>query len=345
MIKTAVVILNWNGKKYLEKFLPALVKYTSNPDSEIIIADNDSKDDSISFLNKEYPSIRTILFDKNYGFTGGYNKALEQIDAQYYVLLNSDIEVTENWLTPLVKLMDSDNQIAACQPKIKSYYQKDYFEYAGAAGGFIDKYGYPFCRGRVLSRIEKDEGQYNKISQVFWASGACLVVRADLYKSTSGLDDRFFAHMEEIDLCWRLNNMGYKVMYSPDSEVFHVGGGTLPNNSPFKLYLNYRNNLFLLYNNLPKGKVFPILFTRMILDGISASVFLLKFSFPSFWAVLKAHFHFYRSLKELKEKRKKLLEKAVFNPKNIYSKSLIWNFFIRNKKNFKDLASMVNNLN
>lgn len=343
MIKTAVVILNWNGKRYLEKFLPSLIKNTDK-DAEIIIADNNSKDDSIEFLDKEYPSIRTIIFDKNYGFTGGYNKALAQIEAKYFVLLNSDIEVTENWLTPLVQLMDSDNHIAACQPKIKSYDQKDYFEYAGAAGGFIDKYGYPFCRGRVLSRIEKDEGQYNKVAQIFWASGACLVIRADLYKTTGGLDDRFFAHMEEIDLCWRLNNMGYKIMYSPESEVFHVGGGTLPNNSPFKLYLNYRNNLFLLYNNLPKEKLFPILCTRMILDGISASIFLLKLSFASFWAVLKAHIHFYKSLKELKEKRNKLLEKAVYKPVNIYSKSLIWNFFIKNKKSFQELANTTDNL-
>jgi GT2 family glycosyltransferase len=238
--------------------------------------------------------------------------------------------------------MDSDDQIAACQPKIKSYAQKDYFEYAGAAGGFIDKYGYPFCRGRVLSKIEKDLGQYNETSQIFWASGACLVVRADLYHNTGGLDDRFFAHMEEIDLCWRLNNMAYKIMYSPESEVFHVGGGTLPNNSPFKLYLNYRNNLFLLYNNLPEGKLFPILFKRLILDGISAIIFLAQLAIPSFIAVLKAHFHFYGSLKELKKQRKKLLEKAVYTPKNIYPKSLVWNYFINKKKSFTDLAKDFN---
>ena len=342
MIKTAVVILNWNGKHYLEKFLPTLVKYTGNEDTEIIIADNHSKDDSLEFLKNEYPALRTITFDQNYGFTGGYNKALKLIDAQYYVLLNSDIEVTKNWLNPLIELMDSDEQIAACQPKIKSYDQKDYFEYAGAAGGFIDKYGYPFCRGRVLSKVEKDEGQYNKTAQIFWASGACLVVRADLYHNTGGLDDRFFAHMEEIDLCWRLNNMAYKIMYSPESEVFHVGGGTLPNNSPFKLYLNYRNNLFLLHNNLPKGKLFPILFKRMILDGISAFIFLAQLAIPSFIAVLKAHFHFYGSIKELKQQRKKLLEKAVYTPKNIYPKSLVWNFYLKKKKKFKDLVTDFN---
>lgn len=338
MVKTAVVILNWNGKKYLQLFLPKLVKNTLDKDTEIIIADNNSTDKSIEFLRNNFPDLRLILLDKNYGFTGGYNKALNQIDAQYFVLLNSDIEVTPNWLNPLIELLDSNKSIAACQPKIKSYQNKEYFEYAGAAGGFIDKYGYPFCRGRILDAFEKDKGQYDDIKNIFWATGACMVIRAELYKSSGGLDDDFFAHMEEIDLCWRLKNKGFRIVYNPYSTVYHVGGGTLPNNSPFKLYLNYRNNLFLLYKNLPKGRLFPVLFFRMILDGISAVVFLLKLSFPSFYAVLKAHLHFYKKIKKLKVKRKRLLsENVVQHHPEIYPKSIVWNHFIKKKNTFTSL--------
>lgn len=338
MLKTAIVILNWNGKKYLEQFLPALIKYTQNPETEIIIADNASKDDSIDFLNKNHPELRQIILDKNYGYSGGYNKALNQIEAEYFVLLNSDIEVSENWLKPLIQILDSDSTIAACQPKIKSFHQKDHFEYAGAGGGFIDKHGYPFCRGRILNKIEIDNGQYNDIIDIFWATGACMVIRSEVFKKVNGLDDDFFAHMEEIDLCWRLKNLGYRIVYNSESTVYHVGGGTLPNNSPFKLYLNFRNNLFLLYKNLPKGKLFPILFSRMILDGLSAMTFLLKLSLPNFNAVLKAHFHFYKSLKTLRQKRKKLLQnKTVNNHKEIYSKSIIIDYFLRKKQLFKSL--------
>ena len=338
MLKTAVVILNWNGKKFLEQFLPILIKNTSDPDTEIIIADNDSKDDSIDFLNKNYPTLRQIILDKNYGYTGGYNRALKQIGAEYFVLLNSDIEVTENWLTPLISMMDSDKTIAACQPKILSFDNKNNFEYAGAAGGFIDKYAYPFCRGRILNTIESDEGQYNDSRDIFWATGASLMIRADLYNNLGGLDDDFFAHMEEIDLCWQLKNMGYRIVYNPNSVIYHVGGGTLPNNSPFKLYLNFRNNLFLLYKNLPKGKLFRVLFSRMILDGLSAITFLLKLSFKDFNAVLKAHFHFYKSLGKLRLKRKKLLENAVVSDhKEMYKKSIVKEYFLNRKKKFSSL--------
>ncbi len=338
MLKVAVVILNWNGKKYLEQFLPSLIRNTNFDNTKIIIADNNSKDDSIDFLGNNYSDLRLIELDKNYGFTGGYNKALNQIEAEYFVLLNSDIEVTENWLSPLISLMDSDKSIAACQPKIKSFHQKDHFEYAGASGGFIDKYGYPFCRGRRLDKIEVDNNQYNNIIDVFWATGACMVVRADLFKSLDSLDNDFFAHMEEIDLCWRLKNRGYRIVVNPKSTVYHIGGGTLPNNSPFKLYLNYRNNLFLLYKNLPKGKLFPILFTRMILDGISALLFLAKFSFASFGAVIKAHIHFYKSLKKLRAKRKELLlNNVINNHKEIYPRSIVIDYFIRKKQLFKNL--------
>lgn len=338
MLKTAVVILNWNGKKYLQLFLPELIKNTQDKDTEVIIADNNSSDDSIEFLKTTYPELRLIQLDKNYGFTGGYNKALNQIDAQYFVLLNTDIQVTKNWLNPLIEQLDSDKSIAACQPKIKSYHQKEYFEYAGAAGGFIDKFGYPFCRGRILDAIEKDTGQYDNITDIFWATGACMVIRADLYKNSGGLDDDFFAHMEEIDLCWRLKNLGFRIVCSPESTVYHVGGGTLPNNSPFKLYLNYRNNLFLLYKNLPKGKLFPVLFLRMLFDGLSGIIFLLRFSFKSFDAVLKAHFHFYKSIKKLRAKRKKLLSNKVVNHhQEIYPKSIVWNHFVKKKNTFNSL--------
>jgi hypothetical protein len=338
MLKTAVVILNWNGKTFLEQFLPSLIKNTSNPETEIIIADNDSKDDSLDFLNKNYPNLRQIILDKNYGYTGGYNRALKQIEAEYFVLLNSDIEVTENWLTPLISIMDSDKSIAACQPKILSFDTKNNFEYAGAAGGFIDKFAYPFCRGRILNTIESDEGQYNDSCDIFWATGASLMVRAEIYNKTGGLDDDFFAHMEEIDLCWRLKNMGYRIVYNPNSVIYHVGGGTLPNNSPFKLYLNFRNNLFLLYKNLPKGTLFSVLFSRMILDGLSALTFLLKLSFKDFNAVIKAHLHFYKSLGKLREKRKKLLQNVVVSDhKEIYKKSIVKEYFVNRKKKFSTL--------
>src|SRR6056297_4292389 len=340
MIKTAVVILNWNGKKYLEQFLPHIINHSKQSDTEIIIADNNSTDDSVKFLEKNYPEIKIILLDKNYGFAGGYNRALQQIKAEYYILLNSDIEVTENWLSPLVELMESDETIAACQPKIKAFHQKNLFEYAGASGGFIDKYGYPFCRGRILDTLEKDTGQYNNISQIFWATGACLVIKSNLFHQLGGFDDDFFAHMEEIDLCWRLKNSGFKIFVNPKSEVFHVGGGTLPI-SPFKLYLNYRNNLFLLYKNLPTGKLFPTIFIRMVLDGLSASIYLLKFSFRNFTAVFKAHIHFYQSLKKLRLKRKKLLlNRSNSNHKEILKGSIVIKYFFRKIRFFSQLKEL-----
>src|SRR6056297_1574912 len=340
MAKTAVVILNWNGKKFLEQFLPALTKFTDDPDTEIVIADNHSNDDSIDFLHQSYPALRIIQLDKNYGYTGGYNKALQHVKAKYYLLINSDIEVTDNWLTPLIDLMDSDDKIAATQPKIKAYHQKSHFEYAGASGGFIDKLGYPFCRGRILDTLEKDTGQYNDVREIFWATGACMVIRAKLFHHFGGFDDDFFAHMEEIDLCWRLKNSGYKIFVQPKSEVFHVGGGTLPI-SPFKLYLNYRNNLFLLYKNLPTGKLFPTIFIRMVLDGLSASIYLLKFSFRNFTAVFKAHIHFYQSLKKLRLKRKKLLlNRSNSNHKEILKGSIVIKYFFRKIRFFSQLKEL-----
>jgi len=308
-IKVAIVILNWNGKKYLEKFLPSVIKHSQNKDVAVIVADNGSTDSSVSFLQNTFTGIHLILFEKNYGFTGGYNKALEKIDAEYFVLLNSDVEVTENWIEPIIKIMEGDNTIAAAMPKIRSYEKQCSFEYAGASGGFMDKYGYPFCRGRIIGTVEEDVGQYDKISDIFWASGAAMFIRADLYKKAGGLDNDFFAHMEEIDLCWHLKNMGYRIIINPESVIYHVGGGTLPNNSSRKIYLNYRNNLLLLLKNLPKKKIIPIIFSRLILDGLSGFIYLVSLKFGFFFAVIKAHFSFYGKIpKTLKKRNKEILK-------------------------------------
>src|SRR5665213_1345257 len=265
MTKVAVVILNWNGRKFLEQFIPSVEK--NNPNfSELIVADNASTDDSIEWLQNNFPKIKRIRLKNNGGFAKGYNDALEKIDAEYYVLLNSDVEVTQNWLEPIIKMMDADQNIGACQPKIRAFNDKEKFEYAGAAGGFIDKWGYPFCRGRIFDTYEIDEQQYNDSCEVFWATGACLFVRASAWKEVGGFDEDFFAHMEEIDLCWRMRNRGWKVMYCGESTVFHVGAGTLSKQNPKKTFLNFRNNLVLLAKNHAPGWFGLKLFLRMVLD-------------------------------------------------------------------------------
>ena len=304
MKKVAVVILNYNGRKMLEEFLPSLLRHTSEHLAEVIVADNASTDDSVEFMRANYPSIRLILNETNGGFATGYNLALKQVEAEYFVLLNSDIEVTPDWIRPVVELMDSDATIAACQPKILSYHHKDEFEYAGASGGFIDRFGYPFCRGRIFQHLEKDEGQYDSPMEVFWATGACMFVRSDVFLSQGGLDDSFFAHMEEIDFCWRIKNAGYKVYCCPQSKVYHIGGGTLPKNSPRKTFLNFRNNLSLLLKNLPSGHVFPVIFLRIFLDWVAALKFLFEGGWADFIAVFKAHFAFYGRIGMLRKKRK-----------------------------------------
>ncbi|NOZ34444.1 MAG: glycosyltransferase family 2 protein [Chlorobi bacterium] len=334
--KTAIVILNWNGKKFLEQFLPSVIKFSQSEENQIIVADNGSSDNSVSFLKEKFPEVKLLLFDKNYGFTGGYNKALQQIDAEYFILLNSDVEVSENWITPIIELMDKDKTIAAAMPKIISYHNNKKFEYAGASGGFIDKFGYPFCRGRILEHTEEDKAQYNDVRDILWASGAAMFVRADLYKQFGGLDDDFFAHMEEIDLCWRLKNAGYRIIVNPNSLVYHVGGGTLPNNNPHKIYLNFRNNLFLLLKNLPKQKIIPIIFIRLILDGLSGIVYLFSFKFSFFFAVLKAHFSFYFNIGKMFRKRNNLLVKKHYH-KEIYQKSIIFSYFLKKKDTFDKL--------
>lgn len=333
MKKVAVVILNYNGKDFLRKFLPLVIERTGK-DAEIWVADNNSLDGSTEVMEEEFPDVRLIENKYNAGFAGGYNMALRQIEADCYVLLNSDIEVTDNWINPVIELMESDKNIAVCQPKIISYYDQSLFEYAGASGGFIDKYGYPFCRGRIFQDVEKDEGQYDDAREVFWATGACMFVKADIYHRFGGLDDDFFAHMEEIDFCWRLKNNGYKIMVCPASTVYHVGGGTLPKQSARKTYLNFRNNFALLYKNLPKEKLFYTFFVRLIFDGIAAIKFLLEGGVMDFVAVIEAHLYFYRNHARLKEKRKALTQKQV---SNIYRKNIVLQYHLGKKKKFTDL--------
>jgi len=332
-MRIAVVILNWNGKKFLEKFLPALMQHLE-PDTSIIVADNSSTDGSLDFLQTSYPQIRIIRNPDNGGFARGYNLALKQVEAEYYVLLNSDIEVTENWIMPVIEIMDKDPEVGACQPKIRSYLEPKKFEYAGAAGGFIDKYGYPFCRGRMFLHIEEDHGQYDDEHEIFWATGACLFVRSKLYHELGGFDEDFFAHMEEIDFCWRMSNAGYKIMYCPSSTVFHIGGGTLPKISWRKTYLNFRNNFILLYKNLPDSRLVPVFAFRLLLDGIAALKFLVQAGFKDFWAVARAHVSFYRSLPKTRQKRRLLKHGSM---RNIYHGNLVTDYFILRKRKFSQL--------
>ncbi len=317
-IKTAVVVLNWNGKAWLEKFLPTLVKHSQ--EATVFVADNASTDDSISFVKDNFPTVKVIINATNGGYAKGYNDALKHIDAEYFVLINSDIEVTKGWLPPIINLMDSDKQIAACQPKMLDYNNKTKFEYAGASGGFIDNLGYPFCRGRIFDDLEQDNGQYNDAIEVFWATGACLFVRAVHYNEVGGLDEDFFAHQEEIDLCWRMKNKGYKIMIEPKSVVYHVGGGTLNVGSPFKTHLNFRNNLYMLFKNLPASSLFTAIPMRLVLDGVAALTFLNKEKgLQHVMAIAKAHFAFYFEIPKLMAKRQKIKQKNTLTGKVNYS--------------------------
>ena len=337
-MQTAVVILNWNGEKYLQQFLQVLLKYTTNSDTEIIVADNASTDSSLSVLKEIFPSVRTIVLDKNYGFAGGYNKALAQIEADYYVLLNSDVEVTPNWLEPMINYMVEYEDIAACQPKILSYYNRSHFEHAGAAGGYIDKFGFPFCRGRVLGISEEDLGQYDTISDIFWATGACMVVRSETYWKVGGLDDDFFAHMEEIDLCWRLKSRGYRAVCIPECTVFHIGGGTLNVESPHKTYLNFRNNLLMLYKNLPAKALKKILFWRFVFDYAAALQLFITGKPQNAFSVFKARKDYKMMLPNFEEKRKEnILYSTTENPTEILPKSIVLNYYLRGKKTFSSL--------
>ncbi|CAG0954191.1 MAG: glycosyltransferase family 2 protein [Bacteroidetes bacterium] len=331
-MKTAVVILNWNGKKLLQKFLPSVIQFS--PSASIYVIDNCSNDDSISLIKEQFPQVKIIQNEKNFGFAKGYNEGLKKINAPYFLLLNSDVEVTDNWLHPLEKLLNENVQMAACQPKVLSFSKPDYFEYAGAAGGFIDKYGYPFCRGRIFTEIEKDQKQYEGNSEIFWASGAAMLVRSDLFFKAEGFDENFFAHMEEIDLCWRLKNMGYQIGYTSHSKVFHVGGATLQYDSPNKTYLNFRNNLLTLLKNLPQQKLFLILLIRMLLDGTAAIKFLLELKFLYVWAIFKAHLSFYKNFYAYYKRRTK---KEILQTNGIFEGSIVVQFFIKKTKTFSQL--------
>ena len=307
-INTAIIILNWNGIDLLKKFLPTLIAKSKN--ANIYSADNASTDNSIKFLEDNYTSIKILQNKTNCGFAGGYNHALSNLHEEFFILINSDIEVTDNWISPIIELLKKDEFISACQPKILDYNNKEKFEYAGASGGFIDFLGYPFCRGRIFNHIENDFNQYEDIKEVFWASGACLFIRSKHFNEVNGFDNDFFAHQEEIDLCWRLKNLGYKVMVNPESIVYHVGGGTLNSSSPFKTYLNFRNNLFMLFKNLHILSLFSVLFLRLFLDGIAAlSLLTKKKGLTHLLAVLRAHFSFYLSLPSLIKKRSLIKQK------------------------------------
>ncbi len=333
--KVAIVILNWNGKNLLEKFLPSVVNYSKNDGCEVIVADNGSTDSSLNFLSTHYPTVRQIHLDQNYGFTGGYNRALKQVEAEYYLLLNSDVETTPEWLTPLITHMDANKNTAVCMPKILSYNQKNTFEYAGAAGGFIDKYGYPFCRGRILSEVEEDNGQYDNALEILWTSGACMLIRSSVFWQAGGFDESFFAHMEEIDLCWHIKRLGYNIACIPSSTAYHLGGGTLSYNDPRKLYYNHRNNLYMLYKNLPKRRFKRRILSRLILDGISGAMYLFSLKFSAFKAILKAHRDYRQHKPQLKKKREQLLQlSATENITGIYPHSIVLKFY-RTKKRLK----------
>lgn len=340
MVRCAVVILNWNGIEFLKKFLPGVLDYSADNDTIIYIADNGSQDGSAEYIAENFKDVNLIRLDKNYGFAGGYNLVLEQIDARYYVLLNSDIEVTKGWLEPLISFMENNPDVASCQPKILSFLQKDKFEHAGAAGGFIDKFGYPLCRGRIFDKTEKDEGQYDDQTDIFWSTGACMVVRADAWKRCGGFDADFFAHMEEIDLCWRFHRSGYRVVYIPQSVVYHFGGGALPYNSPFKTFLNFRNSLYLLYKNLPDRNLHLILFKRKMLDGVAALFFLLKGELKSSLAVWKAHMEYYRNFERLKKKRREAGKEGNKDFTGlILNKNIVFEFYIKRHKTFSSLKT------
>lgn len=334
--KVAIVILNWNGRKFLEQFLP-FVKATGYGNAELIIADNGSSDDSIAYVRQSYPSIRIIRMDRNYGFAKGYNKALQEVQADYYVLLNSDVEVIPGWLDPMVDLLEKDPTIAACQPKILSYAKRNFFEYAGAAGGWLDKYGYPFAKGRVFDICEEDRGQYDQSEPIFWASGAALFIRSKVFHEVKGFDEYFFAHQEEIDLCWRIQLAGYKIYSCPSSVVYHVGGGTLPRGNTLKTYLNFRNNLIMLSKNLPLQKKLWVLLVRNLLDGISAWKGLLSGDGGYFIAILRAHAAF---IKWRLFRRKKSVFPATREGKlsGYLQRNMVWQHFIKKRKFFTEIV-------
>lgn len=327
-LKIAIVILNWNGKKLLEQFLPSVIEYSK--EATVYVADNASTDDSVSFIKTAFPLIEIIQNKENGGYAKGYNDALKHIEADIFCLLNNDVEVTANWLSPIIETFTNEFNTAIIQPKLLDFNKRDYFEYAGAAGGFIDKYGYPYCRGRIFNTIEKDNGQYNDTTEVFWASGACLFIRKYVFNELNGLDEAFFAHMEEIDLCWRAKNLGYAVKYVGQSTIYHVGGATLNNANPKKTFLNFRNSLYTLTKNA-KGNIFLIILIRLVLDGIAGIKFLVELKPKHTLAVLKAHFSFYAHLKQLLRQRKSVKNKIIYYQKT----SIVLDYFVNSNVNYK----------
>ena len=329
-MKIAVVILNWNGVKLLEQFLPSVILFS--PEADIYIADNASTDDSIAFVKAHFPTVKIIQNKTNFGFSQGYNEALKYVDAEIYSLVNSDVEVTENWLKPILETFENEPKTAIIQPKILDFKNKEYFEYAGAAGGFIDEYGYPFCRGRLFDTLEKDNGQYDDNCEIFWASGACFFIRSSVYNQLKGFDADFFAHQEEIDLCWRAFNKGHIIKYNSQSVVYHVGGATLQQGNPQKTELNFRNSLLMLTKNLPKNRLLSVIFVRLVLDGIAAVQFLLQGNTKHTWAILKAHLSFYGLFYRHFKKREKYQSEKYYK-----TKSIVYLYFINKIKIFSTI--------
>lgn len=341
MKKAAVVILNWNGRKLLEEFLPSVVQYTTYSDVEIIVADNGSTDDSLAFLQSAYPQVIRIVLPENYGFARGYNKALEFVNAEYFILLNSDVEVTLGWLMPVLDYLDENKDVSAVQPKILAQRDKSHFEYAGAAGGFIDKFGYPFCRGRIFNMVEEDYHQYDSPINVLWATGACLIIRSKDFLEAGGFDASFFAHMEEIDLCWRLNCRNKRIVCLPSSVVYHVGAATLKKESPRKTYLNFRNNLIMLYKNLPQKRLKRTMTARLILDYIAAIQFAITGKFADAREVIRAHKDFYNNRKQYRETRQEnLRQRSVSEVKTIYPKSILAAYYFKGVRIFSKLRGL-----
>lgn len=336
----SVIILNWNGSRLLREYLPSVVQY-SNPDiADVIVADNGSTDDSIKILKEEFPSVRIIPFNDNHGFAKGYNLAIEQINTPYCILLNDDVRVTPHWLEPMLSYMEGHPETGALQPKLLSDRDKTMFEYAGAAGGYLDRFGYPFCRGRIFDCVEKDEGQYDSVTKIMWATGACLMTRTDLYRKAGGLDDNFFAHMEEIDLCWRIRNLGYDIVCIPDSKVYHYGGASLAMGNPRKTKLNFRNSLLMLYKNLPLEKRNSIIFSRMLLDGVAALNFLLHGQFAHVKAIWTAHQEYRKMIKEIYQDKQKVHENESHTPNSIFREeqfSILSKYYIKRIKKYSEL--------
>ena len=339
MDKTAVVILNWNGVEMLTRFLPQVIDY-SRDDAVVYVADNASTDNSLEVLRKHFPEVNLVVLDKNWGFAEGYNRALEQIEAEYYVLLNSDVEVSHHWLTPMIEFMDNHPDVAACQPKLLSEKSRDSFEYAGASGGFIDCYGYPFCRGRMFDTVETDNGQYDYATEILWATGACMVVRASDFKEAGGFDARFFAHSEEIDLCWRMSLMGKKIYCIPDSFVYHIGGATLPKNNPMKTYLNFRNNLTMLYKNLPDSELRHVMRVRAFLDYVAAFQALASGRTGDFKAIINGRKAFKKWLPEYRTVRAEIQSmRKTDDIKGFYRHSILWQYYAKGHKKYSELDS------